>query len=154
MSKFTSTGITLSVAAAQPATEDEAGYAALSYTEILGVTNMPAFGATVNVVESRPLKTGVVEKYKGFINYGSVPVDFDIIEGDAGQALVTAGVTGAEKNTRHSFKLTYQVGALTATRYFQGKFFSDPENPGSADSMVSGSANVEIETAIIKVAAA
>ena len=150
MSKFTSTGCTIGLVASSPATEDEAGYAALSYVQIGETTNIPQFGPTVAVVESNPLESGIVEKFKGFINNGSTSVDFDVDPTDAGQILVGDGVTGADKDTRHSFKIEYSSGDI---RYFQGKIFSNSETPGSANSMVSGTAQIEIETNVLKVAA-
>lgn len=150
MGKFTSTGVTIGLVASPPATNDEAGYAALTYVTIGETTNIPQFGPTVAVVESNPLETGITEKYKGFINNGSTSVDFDIDPDDAGQQLIDDGAIGASKNVRHSFKVAYSSGDV---RYFQGKIFSDSETPGSANSMVTGTAQIEIETAILKVAA-
>lgn len=154
MSKMTSTGLIFAVSTGLPATEDQAGYEALTFTPVGGVTGVAAFGAAAALVESNPLATGVTEKYKGFINYGSVAVDADYDDTDAGQAIMEAAAedysTGGAGFDRHSFKVTYQTGAV---RYFQGKVFSAPENPGSANSMVTRSMQVEIETAIVRVAA-
>lgn len=154
MAKMTSTGLILAVSAAAPATEDAAGYAALTYTTIGGITGVGAFGAAAAMVESNPLATGITEKYKGFVNYGSITVDSDYDPADAGQAILETAVedigTGGAAYDRHSFKVTYQTGDV---RYFQGKVFSVPENPGSTNTMVTRSIQVEIETKIIRVAA-
>lgn len=150
MGKFTSTGCLISLVAESPATQDEAGYAALTYVQIGETTNIPQFGPTVAVVESNPLETGITEKFKGFINNGSTSVDFDLDDEDPGQILVGEGVTGASKDVRHSFKIEYSTGTI---RYFQGKIFSNSETPGGANSMVTGTAQIEIETNILKVAA-
>lgn len=150
MSKMTSTGITVGIVDALPATYDAAGYAALTYTNIGELNTIPAFGPTVAVVESNPLATGVTEKFKGFTNYGSVALAADYDDEDAGQAVVSAAVEGASKLNRHSFKLTYPTGAV---RYWAGKAFSYTEEPGSANSMVGCTMNVEIETPIVRVVA-
>ena len=150
MGKQTSTGLTVKLSASQPATPDASGYAALTYTEIGEVTNVPSFGPTVAVVESNPLKTGITEKFKGFINNGSTSVDFDVDTEDAGQILLSSGTIGANKDVRHSFVIEYADGSK---RYFQGKIFSDSETPGSANSMLTGTAQIEIETEVLKVAA-
>lgn len=152
MAKMTSTGIKLEVVEGAPATFNETGFAGLTYTKIGQVTNIPAFGPTVQVVESNPLETGITEKFVGFVNYGSVALEADYDDEDAGQSLVTDAVTTTDASfgKDFSFKLTYQSGAV---RYWVGKFFSATENPGSANSMVSTSMTVEINSPVLKVAA-
>ncbi len=150
MGKFTSTGVTIGLVASQPATNDASGYGDLTFVDIGQTSNIPSFGPTVAVVESNPLATGITEKFKGFINNGSTSVDFDLDPGDAGQILISDATIGTNKNVRHSFKIEYSSGDI---RYFQGKVFSDSETPGSANSMVSGTAQIEIETIVLKVAA-
>ena len=150
MATLTSTGTLFYISIGVPATQDEAGYAALTYTEVGEVTNIPEFGANAQVVTHEPLKTGITEKNKGFINYGSMPIEAAYDAADAGQILAETGVTGANKNAPFAMKLEYQDGSI---RYWQGKIFSYTENPGAANSMVSTTFQTEINTAIIKVAA-
>jgi hypothetical protein len=150
MTKMVSTGITLSVVNALPATYDAVGYAALTYTKIGELNAVPAFGATTAVVEATPLETGIVEKDKGFTNYGSVALTAYFDDADAGQAIMAAAVEGASKFNRHSFKLTYPSGAV---RYFAGKVFSYTEEPGSANQHVGCTMSLEIETKIVRVPA-
>jgi len=152
MAKMTSTGVAIRAVEGAPATFDEAGFGALSFVNIGQVSNIPAFGPTVQVVESNPLATGITEKFVGFVNYGSVALEADYDDEDAGQALVTDAVTTTDASfgKDFSFELEYQSGAK---RYWVGKFFSATENPGSANSMVSTSMNVEINTPVLKVAA-
>ena len=69
MSVLTSTGTILSVVADEPATIDAAGFGALTFVEVGEVTDIPEYGPNVQVVEHNPLKTGVTQKFKGFINY-------------------------------------------------------------------------------------
>lgn len=152
MAKMTSTGVNIRAVEGAPATFDQAGFEALSFVNIGQVSNIPAFGPTVQVVESNPLATGITEKFVGFVNYGSVALEADYDDEDAGQALVTDAVTTTDASfgKDFSFELEYQSGAK---RYWVGKFFSATENPGSANSMVSTSMNVEINTPVLKVAA-
>lgn len=153
MSKQTSTGVSIACVQGRPATLDKAGYEALTYTNIGEVTNIPDFGATIQVVESNPLATGITEKFVGFANNGSVALEADYDDEDAGQSLATDAVdTGhASFGQEFSFELTYSSGAK---RYWVGRFFSATEVPGSANSMVTTTMNVEINTPILKVAAA
>lgn len=150
MAVLTSTGTILSISTGQPATHDAAGFAALTFTEIGKVTNIPEFGASAQVVTLEPLATGITEKHKGFINYGSQTVEAAYDEADAGQVLVSSGVTGAETNTEFSVKLEYQDGSI---RYYKAKIFSYTETPNSANSMVMTSIQMEINSTIVKVAA-
>ena len=149
---MTSTGITIAAVLGAPATFDAAGFEALTFENIGQVTNVPTFGPTIQVVESNPLATGITEKFVGFVNYGSVALEADYDDEDTGQALATSAVdtNDASFGENFSFELTYSTGAK---RYWVGKFFSATENPGSANSMVSTSMNVEINTPVLKVAA-
>lgn len=149
---MTSTGITLEAVEGVPATFDDTGFAALTFVKIGQIVNIPAFGPTVQVVESNPLETGITEKFVGFVNYGSVALEADYDDEDAGQTLVVSAVdtTDASFGKQFSFKLTYSTGAV---RYWLGKFFSATENPSGANSMVTTSMNVEIDSPVLKVAA-
>ena len=150
--KMTSTGITFHCVEGLPATLDAAGFAALTYVKIGQVTNIPEFGPTIAVVESKPLETGITEKFVGFVNYGSLSVTADFDDEDAGQALVTDAVTTTDASfgKEFSFKLEYQSGAV---RYWVGRFFSATEAPNGADSMVTSTMQVEINSPVVKVAA-
>ena len=130
MGVLTSTGTVFSVAVGEPLVLDGAGFLALDYTEVAEVTDIPEYGPSAQVVEHNPLKTGVTQKYKGFINYGQTALQLgrDIL--DAGQAILAAAVDGATKNTEHSFRIDYQDGT---SDFFTGKVFSSTTNPSSAN---------------------
>lgn len=152
--KMTSTGIKFSAFQGLPATLDAAGFEAVSmvYVKIGQISNIPEFGPTISVVESNPLETGITEKFTGFVNYGSITIEADYDDEDAGQELVLNAVTTTDASfgKEFSFKLEYQSGAV---RYWVGRFFSATENPGSANSMVTTSMNVEINSPVVRVAA-
>jgi hypothetical protein len=150
MAKQPNTGLKYSIAVGAPTTEDQLGYDALTFDQVKEVTNYPAFGANVAVIESNPLETGITEKYKGFTNFGSTSVDMDLDDTDPGQAALISAAEGANKNTIHSHKLEYPNGEV---RYFQGQVFSAQETPGGQNSMITLSANIEISSAILRVAA-
>ena len=150
MAVQTSTGVSFSVVAETPATPDVAGFEALTFVEVGEVTDVPEYGASASVVEHMPLATGVVEKYKGFINFGSMSVSLGRDVDDAGQALLKAAVTGAGKNVEHSFKIGFPDGS---SEYATGKVFSYTTNPGSANSIVGSTANIEINTEVVEAAA-
>ena len=150
MAKLTSTGTKLSVVAEDPATFDDVGYAALTFVEVGEVIDLPEYGPNVQVVESNPLATGITEKFKGFINYGSQSMGLEFDSADAGQIVLAAGVEGATKNQQHAVKIEYQDGSVD---YYSARIFSDTKAPGSANSMVGSTVQVEINTPITRVAA-
>ena len=151
MSKITSTGTKLSVVAEDPATFDDVGYEALTFVEVGEVIDLPEYGPNVQVVESNPLATGVTEKFKGFINYGSQSMGLEFDAEDAGQIILAAGVEGATKNQQHAVKIEYQDGSID---FYSARIFSYTKAPGSANSMVGSTVQVEINTPITRVAAA
>ena len=150
MAKLTSTGTKLSVVAEDPATFDDAGYAALVFVEVGEVIDLPEYGPNVQVVESNPLATGITEKFKGFINYGSQSMGLEFDSANAGQIILAAGVEGATKNAQHSIKIEYQDGSID---YYSARIFSYTKAPGSANSMVGSTVQVEINTPVTRVAA-
>ena len=150
MAKITSTGTKLSVVAEDPATFDDEGYEALTFVEVGEVIDLPEYGPNVQVVESNPLATGITEKFKGFINYGSQSMGLEFDSEDAGQIILAAGVEGATKNQQHAVKIEYQDGSID---FYSARIFSYTKAPGSANSMVGSTVQVEINTPVTRVAA-
>lgn len=148
MSKQTSTGVVLSVVADTPATNDQVGYEALTFTEVGQLIDLPEYGPTTQVVESNPLKTGITEKYAGFTNQGSVSLGLEWDPQDAGQTILSDAINPGGAFVPHSFKIAYNDGTV---EYFQGGIFSYTRAPGSANSMVGSTAQVEINSAITRV---
>lgn len=148
MSKQTSTGIALSVVADLPATEDDTGYAALTWVEVGEVVDLPEYGPTVQVVESNPLKTGITEKYPGFTNFGSIAIGLELDTEDAGQQILEAAINPGGAFVPHSFKIEFADGTI---EYFHGGVFSYTRAPGSANSMVGSTAQAEINSIIVRV---
>jgi hypothetical protein len=150
MPQITSTGTIFSIVAGDPATFDEAGYDAMTFVLVGGVIDLPEYGPTVQVVESNPLATGVTEKFKGFINNGSQSVGLNFDSEDAGQTVLKDGTEGSTKNQQHAVKIEYQDGSVD---FYSARIFSYTKAPGSANSMVGSTANLEINTVIVRVAA-
>ncbi len=144
----TSTGTIFSAVQALPATHDAAGFAALTFVEVGEVTDIAEMGSETAKVEHKPLKTGVVEKFKGFTDWGSSSVSFAKTSTDAGQIVLASGSDGANKNNQHAFRVTLQDGTFL---YFVGKVFSFKTAPGSADSIVGCTSSIEIESVIVEV---
>jgi hypothetical protein len=146
----TSLGTAYAISAGPPATFDEAGYAALSYTDVGEVTNLGDFGATFEDVTNIPLLTGITEHRKGAIDYGELAMVVAYDVDDAGQILVESGVDGANRDVVYSHEVTLQDGQIL---YFTGQFFSAPLSVGDASTMVTTNVNVKLSTQPVKVAA-
>lgn len=146
MGSITAAGTALAISAAAPATQDATGYAALTYTEIGQIEKIGAIGASYSKIEFKPLK-GPTQKHKGGVDYGSLQPSLAHDDEDAGQTLLR---TAAESNNLFSYKVTLPDGAI---RYFRGRVFGYPENIDGSESIVMANPTVEIDTAIIKVAA-
>jgi hypothetical protein len=147
---LTSTNAKVYLSLGEPATVDAAGFAAKTYTEVKGVTTIPTFGATTEVVPINPLADGFTSKSKGFTNYGSQSFEAGFIEGDAGQALVEQGADGVNKFSNHSMKIEYSNGAV---RYYVCQIFGYNETVGAANSTIMLGFNVEINSPIVRVVA-
>jgi hypothetical protein len=146
MTSTTAAGTALAISAGVPATQDSAGYSALTFTEITQIEKIGAIGASFAKVEFQPLK-GAKQKHKGSVDYGSLQPTLAHDDADAGQTILR---TSAGSNALFAFKVTLPDGAV---RYFQGRTFGYPENIDGADNVLTATPTVEINTAIIKVAA-
>ena len=144
MSTLTAAGSALAISAGVPATQDAAGFGALTYTEIGSIEKIGTIGSTFAKVEFQPLK-GAKQKHKGSVDYGALSPSLAHDDADAGQTLLR---TGADSQTAlYAFKVTLADATL---RYFQGRIFGYPETVDGADSMVMANPTVEINTKPIK----
>lgn len=139
MTAKTSAGTTLAISASAPATFNQAGFEALSFTEIGEITNIDGqIGRTYNTVSHNPLASRATQKLKGSYNSGSVSAQYAIDRDDAGQALVDAALIS---DAPYSFELTEQDGTKI---YFRGLVMGNPVTPGSTDTVTGGSISIEI----------
>jgi hypothetical protein len=128
---------TISVSAALPATYDDAGYDALTFTLIGQVTDWTPAGQVYNVVTSNPIAQRSTDKYKGTFNNGADSITVNRDDDDAGQVLVLAALTA---DTDYSFKVEYRDGTMD---YFTGKVASFDTVAGGADSIVQRTISLE-----------
>ena len=105
MTSSTSAGTTIAVSIASPATQDAAGFAALTLTVVGGVESIPAFGALSTVNSFQPLN-GPQEKHKGPVNYGSLQIPMAYDKSDAGQTIIRT-LADPTNNSQGSFLVTY-----------------------------------------------
>jgi hypothetical protein len=148
MTSQTAAGSTLAISVASPATNDAAGFTALTFTDIGNVEKIGTIGTTFAKVEFQPLKGGK-QKYKGSPDYGALQPSVALDNADAGQNILQTSADD-ESQKLYSFRATLQDGAK---RFFQGRTFGMPETIDGADSMVMAAPTLEICTKPIKVAA-
>ena len=135
-----SQGTVIGASATQPATENIAGYVALTYTDIAEVTNFGESGGTATVTSFTPVNSGVVNKRKGSKDYGTMSLSLASDIADAGQILLKAGFDGAQEQTIHSFEITDNAGNIT---YFMGLISSFTTVRGDANAIISHNCNIE-----------
>lgn len=145
----TGAGSSIAICVAAPATQDVAGYTALTYTEAGNCEKIGTIGATFAKTEFQPLK-GPKQKLKGSADYGSLQPQFALDDADAGQALFRTAADD-ETNLLYSVRVTYQSGAK---RFFQGRVFGWPETVDGADPVMMATPTVEICTRVVRAAAA
>jgi len=145
---FTSAGTTISVVDSNPATYDQAGFEALTYSLIGEVTDLGEFGREYSAVTHKPLGDRRTVKRKGSYNDGTVAMTVARVPGDAGQTLLT---TGLDSDDNYSFEVVLQDGT---TLYFEAQIISYTTNVGSVDQITTASVSLEITNDIIEVAAA
>jgi len=136
----------LSVSAATPATFDADGYVALTWTEVGEASEVPEFGAAYSAVTFTPLKTGIVNKFHGELNYGSITIPLGYDSADAGQIILLAALASKDEI---SFRETRSDGTV---RYIMGKVMSFPRGQ-SVGSVNMASCNIDFTRADVEVAA-
>lgn len=143
----TTAGTILGVSLTLPATEDEAGYEALTLIPVGELTDIGQYGRLYEEVTSRPLAERRVRKYKGTYDEGSPSLTYDRVGGDAGQEALKSALA---LDTNAAFGVTHQDGSID---YFSAKVMSLQNGGLSADSMYTGEVNLGIDSDIIEVAA-
>jgi hypothetical protein len=116
-----------------PATNDVAGFEALTWVEVKGVSKGPdALGVEFNTTEFKYLKDGFTAVLKGSQKPSTWPVEMATMEDDPGQVILAAGNDGANKADTHSFKWVRGNGYIS---YGQGKITGLTESMGDADTV-------------------
>lgn len=141
MSAQTVAGTTIGISAALPATYNEAGYDALTFTKIGEITDGGSHGRTYAVVNHNPIDTRGTQKYKGSFNEGQKTIQLAVDPEDAGQLIVK---TALDDDSPYAFCVTYQDGSKD---YFLGMVTSWSKSTTTVDSMYTASIGLELTTA-------
>lgn len=146
-----SVGTIVSVSASAPATYDATGFAALTWSACGELADLPAFGAEAALATHTPLKTGIVAKRRGSLNYGSVTLTMALSEVDAGQGILqTKGSAAAGQSASVSVKVALVNGDI---QYFTAQVMSFKTNVGNADAITMAEVTLEIDNSVVKVSA-
>lgn len=146
-----------------PATDLPAGDAQVSdfsatvWTEIKGWETMGAMGDTSALITTSLIGENRDIKMKGTRNAGQMQCNFAVIAADAGQIALIAA-EGTKNNYPFKIELNDKPVAGAAPtnglRYFMGLVMGTPEQGGSANTARMLQATIEINTNIVRVAAA
>ena len=128
-----------------PATFNEAGYDALSFTDCGEVTSLGEFGREYQTVRVMNLADGATRKFKGSYDNGTVQVDILFDSDDAGQTLLEAA--GDSATQKYSFKVTLPDGS--SGFYFRGYVMSLKRIIGGPDDAIMLRCSIEIDENII-----
>lgn len=129
-------GKTIFIAQALPATNNEAGFRALTYVKVDGLQVLPQFGISHNNIDRADLQTGFTEGLKGSGSGNDSTMTFRTVDGDAGQAILKAAAAAFGQGGDVSLKVVRGSGADEAAVsgdpvvYAQGYVHSDTENQG------------------------
>lgn len=144
---MTAAGSKLAICADLPATQDEAGYTALTFVQVGLVEKLGPLGGTFDEVTFQPLDGGELT-FKGPPKYGSLNPTMAVDDADAGQALMHTA--SDDQLGEYPFKVTRPDGAI---RYFNGRVFGMPETIDGANTVITANPTIRINTKPIRVAA-
>lgn len=140
MSAVLAAGSKVYLSSALPATNDAAGYGALTWVVVGEVTEIGNIGSTVSMTEHTPLADGVVQKLPGSINNNALdmPVAFDA--DDAGQDLARTALYG-----RDPVSVKVELPDANGTKFYSvGYVAGFPVNIGNADAVLGGNIQIEL----------
>ncbi len=138
MAVRTSAGTTIGISSASPATFDNTGFAALTYTTIGEVTDLGEFGREYALVTHMPVASRGVVKKKGSYNAGAMTLALGLDNDDAGQALLK---TASNSDALYSFKVALQGGDIY---YFQASVMSFKTAVGGVDTITNATVTLEL----------
>lgn len=141
--KYTNIGSKIYFSASLPATEDVAGYAALTWTEVKGVASIPEIGGSASVVSQADLADGVVRKAHGEVDFGGGTVQYRLINADAGQGVLAAAY--GSKNII-SGKVLRSTGRI---EYFQCIIMSNRTAEATTGNFYGVSSDMQVVSTVV-----
>jgi hypothetical protein len=142
MGLSTVAGTTVGISASTPATFNEAGYEALSFTNIGNIEDGGEHGRVYAEVTSNPIDTRGTKKYKGSFNEGTKSLSITYDSDDAGMILLK---TALNSDNDYSFEVQYPDGDID---WFQAKVMSLSKATTTVDTMRMVSVDLSITTSV------
>ena len=146
---FSSVGTTVGVSLSDPATYDASGFGALTYLPCGEIAEVPSFGSEAALATHTPLKTGIVAKRRGSVNYGSLTLTMAYSDSDTGQNLLKNcgdAIPGVDSTV--AVKLLLKNGDI---QYFTAQVMSFKTNVGNSDAITMCECTLEVDDKIIRV---
>lgn len=138
MTVYTSAGTTLGLSASAPATYNQAGYEALSFTTVGEVGDLGEIPARIyELVTWQTIGERGMRKSKGGYQIGSQTISVGIDPDDAGQAMVD---TATSSDTVYSVKI---YNANLGTIYARALVMGGPKNYGDVNTIATRSITLE-----------
>jgi len=130
------------------------GGSPITWTEISGTTNLGSAGDTSELITSNHIGSARVRKLKGTKNAGTMTVVCDLDYDDDGQNALLVAEAAKES---YAFKIQFNdapTGGAPSLRFFVAYVMSAEEQFDEANSVQKLNATLEIDSNIVKVAAA
>ena len=142
------TGTTISISTSTPATEDQLGYEALTYEDIIGVVSFGEWGDTQNDVSEPRLSSGRVIHNNGVKDGGEVTISVQTDPADTGAVTLKAT---AGTQTSVTIRKRYVNGDA---EYAQGVISSVRFREAVNDGIRGFSTTLRVNTAVFEVLSA
>jgi hypothetical protein len=124
--------ISIGVSAAQPATYDETGYEALTFTHVAGPTVIPDIGSARNDVNFDDVATGSLIKARGQADPGGGEFRCSDMPTDPGQVLLKAAHDAGTGSTDEQISVVFQSSDNTGV-YFTALVSAWRKQHGGSD---------------------
>ncbi len=123
-----------------------------AFQAVAGVTDFGEFGGEATVSQTTHVEDGIVRKFQGSINYGTMTVQINHIFDDAGQAALQSAF---EDTAPYNIQLQLNDGAVSGTRWdFKAIVSSFKINFGDANAKVDGTVTLNLTSKPVKTAKA
>jgi hypothetical protein len=127
---ITFAGTKVSISAGVPATYNQAGFAALTYTEIGEITSVPGSGGrTYEDVSYNVVSRRATEHRKGTFDEAEQTMEVVVVREDAGQILAEEAL---DSDDYYAFKIEYSDGEIS---YYQAMMTGFEGAGGDANTM-------------------
>ena len=129
-------------------------YAADTYTEITGASDIGDFGDTANEIKIDIISDGRTHKAKGTFDAGTMTLKCAYNSTDAGQTALIAAVASP---LGYNFKVVgndkITTGGTNSIAYFNAKVMSKSLGHGTANNIVMLNSSLAIDSPVLNVAA-